>query len=142
MEYLYIIGIIVIANLPHITTMDHLIPLRGAGASFPSAVYKAWMVSYKSHRQQHVQLNISYEAVGSGKGKSYILETGDEAYLIEYAGSDSLLSEEDYQSNSDLQMFPTMAGYFFLLNFIMFTISMIRVYNVIKCIFIAFKFVI
>ena len=29
---------------------------------------------------------------------------------VHYAGSDSLLSEKDYEAHPELQMFPTMAG--------------------------------
>ena len=53
---------------------------------------------------------MTYEAVGSGAGQTRIInpEPGDSP--IEYAGSDSLLPEEKYEENSDLQMIPTLAG--------------------------------
>ncbi|KAK3105361.1 hypothetical protein FSP39_023428, partial [Pinctada imbricata] len=57
-------------------------------------------------RQNHVTLLAQYEAVGSGTGKSAIKANVD----IEYAGSDSLLSNDDRVNYPDLVEFPTMAG--------------------------------
>jgi len=41
---------------------------------------------------------------GSGYGKRSIV-----AESVSYAGSDSLLSDADYEQNPDLQMFPSIA---------------------------------
>lgn len=46
--------------------------VRGAGASFPSEVYKAWMVRYAASRQRFTTVTMTYEAVGSGGGKRRI----------------------------------------------------------------------
>ena len=46
--------------------------LDGAGATFPSEVYKSWMGSYSVLRQQFVDVVMTYDAVGSGSGKSRI----------------------------------------------------------------------
>ena len=56
-----------------------------------------------------MNINATYESIGSGGGKSQIKTDPDEID-IEYAGSDSLLKESDYDQYPDLQMFPTMAG--------------------------------
>ncbi|KAL8570484.1 hypothetical protein ACOMHN_034519 [Nucella lapillus] len=81
--------------------------LRGAGASFPNDVYQAWIPVYRSHRQPYVDLNMTYNPVGSGKGRALIVgDTGD----VEYVGSDSLLTDSELQGRSDLITFPTMAG--------------------------------
>ncbi|XP_046550670.1 atrial natriuretic peptide receptor 1-like [Haliotis rubra] len=82
--------------------------LNGAGASFPADVYRSWLPAYKSYRSRFAGVEMKYESIGSGGGKARIKgETGPE---VHYAGSDSLLSEEDYANNPDLQMFPSMAG--------------------------------
>ena len=81
--------------------------LRGAGATFPSLVYTGWINTYKALRQDHVAINATYMAVGSGTGKKLIME---ELPSVEYAGSDSVVQEEDYQRHTDLQMYPVIAG--------------------------------
>ncbi|XP_067652446.1 atrial natriuretic peptide receptor 1-like [Haliotis asinina] len=84
------------------------VQLNGAGASFPADVYRAWLPAYKSYRSRFTEVAMKYESIGSGGGKARIKgETGPE---VHYAGSDSLLSEEDYAKHPDLQMFPSMAG--------------------------------
>ncbi|XP_033753896.1 retinal guanylyl cyclase 1-like [Pecten maximus] len=80
--------------------------VRGKGASFPHEVYKEWRSAYRLHRSSHVELDMPYEAVGSGNGKKAIMENVD----IEYAGSDSVLSESTIASHTDLVLFPIMAG--------------------------------
>lgn len=85
-----------------------VIVLRGAGASFPSAVYKDWLSSYELSRRQFVELITSYDAVGSGKGKQRIM--GKMGPPVEYGASDVPLTEEEHNAYSDLQMIPTMAG--------------------------------
>ena len=81
--------------------------IRGAGASFPSEIYKAWMVRFRVWRGQHTLLDMSYQAIGSGGGKDAI-KSGEPP--LEYAGSDSVLKEEEYEEHPDLHMFPTIAG--------------------------------
>ena len=53
---------------------------------------------------------MTYDSVGSGGGKARIKR--EKGPYIDYAGSDSLLKDVDYINHPDLQMFPTMAGYF------------------------------
>jgi len=79
--------------------------LTGAGATFPSSVYVAWMAAYRSLRRQFVDIRLSYNARGSGFGKRAVADRS-----VDYAGSDSLLSDAEYQLNPDLQMFPALAG--------------------------------
>ncbi|OWF56289.1 Phosphate-binding protein PstS [Mizuhopecten yessoensis] len=80
--------------------------VRGKGASFPHEVYKEWRSAYRLYRSAHVTLEMSYDAIGSGNGKKAIQENVD----IEYAGSDSLLSDSTIASHPDLVLFPIMAG--------------------------------
>jgi len=48
---------------------------------------------------------INYNGVGSGAGKTAII-----ANTVDFAGSDSLLSDQNYTDGKDLQMYPMVAG--------------------------------
>jgi len=78
------------------------ITLNGAGATFPDPVYTEWRFAY-----QYVDPSviINYQAIGSGGGKKAIADK-----TVDFAGSDSLLKDEEYAANPTLQMFPTVAG--------------------------------
>ena len=72
----------------------------------------------QASRAHHVPLHMTYEAIGSGGGKNRI--RGLTEPEVEYAGSDSELSDQDYALYPDLQMLPTLAGWvviLFMLNF-------------------------
>ncbi len=97
---------ILIMPVPVLT--DKEILLRGAGASFPYPVYQRWIPQYQAYRQQHQKVVMQYDVTGSGTGKKRIM--GSLGPPVEYAGSDSLLQEEDYDKHPDLQMLPSMAG--------------------------------
>ncbi|XP_076449130.1 uncharacterized protein LOC143285617 [Babylonia areolata] len=84
------------------------VEVNGAGASFPVDVYSAWIPAYKAHRRPFRQVEMKYDSVGSGDGKARI--KGVKGPPVTYAGSDSLLKEEEYQAYPDLQMLPSMAG--------------------------------
>ncbi len=78
------------------------VQLTGAGATFPLPVYSQWTYAY-----QYVDTSviINYTGVGSGAGKTAIL-----ANTVDFAGSDSLLSTDQYTQGVDLQMVPMLAG--------------------------------
>ncbi len=78
------------------------IKINGAGATFPDPVYTEWRYAY-----QYVDpsVTINYQGIGSGGGKKGIADK-----TIDFAGSDSLLKQEEYDANPTLQMFPTLAG--------------------------------
>lgn len=80
------------------------VELIGAGATAPASVYFAWMAAYRSTRRPFVDVRLSYHARGSGFGKQAVASRS-----VSYAGSDSLLSDADYERNPDLQMFPAIA---------------------------------
>ena len=80
------------------------VKLVGAGATAPVSVYFPWMAAYRSSRSQFVDVRLSYHARGSGFGKRAVASRS-----VNYAGSESLLSDADYKQNPDLQMFPTIA---------------------------------
>lgn len=78
------------------------VQINGAGATFPLPVYSEWTYAY-----QYVDpaVVINYQGIGSGGGKKGIIDG-----TLDFAGSDSLLSEEDYVNGKDLQMYPMLAG--------------------------------
>lgn len=80
--------------------------IRGKGASFPYEVYKRWQPGYTLDRKQYVSLNMNYDAAGSSSGRAAIFTN----VAIEYAGSDSLMSDSERATYPDLVEFPTMAG--------------------------------
>ena len=76
--------------------------INGAGATFPLPVYSEWTFAY-----QYVDpaVVINYQGIGSGGGKKGIIDN-----TIDFAGSDSNLKDEEYESGKDLQMYPMLAG--------------------------------
>lgn len=78
------------------------VQINGAGATFPLPVYTAWTYAY-----QYVDpsVAINYQGIGSGGGKKGIIDN-----TIDFAGSDSLLKDEEYAAGADLQMYPMLAG--------------------------------
>jgi len=78
------------------------VTINAAGATFPLPLYTEWTFAY-----QYVDpsVAINYQGIGSGGGKSGII-----AGTLDFAGSDSLLSDQNYTDGKDLQMYPTVAG--------------------------------
>ncbi len=79
-----------------------VVALTGAGATFPLPVYVEWIQMYKQVRPNVI---INYQGIGSGGGQKAILDG-----TVDFAGSDSLLSEKEYRRMPDLQMLPMLAG--------------------------------
>lgn len=78
------------------------VQIKGAGATFPLPVYTEWMYAYQ-YIDPSVILN--YQGIGSSGAKQGILDR-----TIDFAGTDSVLSNEDYARGGDLQMYPVLAG--------------------------------
>jgi len=86
----------------------------GAGASFPQTLYENAITAYKSQYNDE----ISYHTMGSGRGRCRIKSWEDtcasddrlDPRYIDFAGSDSILTPEDYHTYPDLQMYPVVAG--------------------------------
>jgi phosphate transport system substrate-binding protein len=78
------------------------VQINGSGATFPQPVYTEWIYAY-----QYVDpsVTINYQGVGSGGGKKAIVDG-----TVDFAGSDSLLVDDDYKNGKDLQMYPVLAG--------------------------------
>ena len=78
------------------------VQINGAGATFPLPVYTEWTYAYQYVDPSVV---INYQGIGSGGGKKGIVDG-----TIDFAGSDSLLKDEEYTAGVDLQMYPMLAG--------------------------------
>jgi phosphate transport system substrate-binding protein len=78
------------------------IQVTAAGATFPAPLYSQWTYAY-----QYVNpaVSINYNPIGSGAGKTAII-----ANTVDFAGSDSALSDQNYTDGKDLQMYPMVAG--------------------------------
>ncbi len=83
-------------------TQNGTIVINGAGATFPLPVYTEWIQMYK---QIAPDVTINYQGIGSGGGQKAIMDG-----TVDFAGSDSLLSDAQYQKMPDLQMLPVLAG--------------------------------
>ncbi len=89
------------ANMPA-ALPDGSVQINGAGATFPLPIYTEWTYAY-SYVDPSVVLN--YQGIGSGGGKKGIIDG-----TIDFAGSDSLLKDEEYAAGKDLQMYPMLAS--------------------------------
>ncbi len=78
------------------------VQINGAGATFPQPIYTEWIYAYQ-YVDPSVTLN--YQGIGSGGGKKAIIDN-----TVDFAGSDSLLSDDEYTRGKDLQMYPMVAG--------------------------------
>jgi len=78
------------------------ITINGAGATFPLPVYTEWAYAYQYIDPSVI---INYQGIGSGGGKKGIIDN-----TLDFAGSDSLLKDEEYSAGVDLQMYPMLAG--------------------------------
>jgi len=78
------------------------VQINGAGATFPLPVYTEWIYAYQ-YVDPSVTLN--YQGIGSGGGKKAIVDN-----TVDFAGSDSLVNNDEYTAGKDLQMYPMVAG--------------------------------
>ncbi len=78
------------------------VQINGAGATFPLPVYTEWIYAY-----QYVDpsITLNYQGIGSGGGKKAIVDN-----TVDFAGSDSALTPQEYTNGKDLQMYPMLAG--------------------------------
>jgi phosphate transport system substrate-binding protein len=74
--------------------------IRGAGATFPAAVYVTWGQNFAKESK----LPVSYQPTGSGDGIRQM-----KARAVDFGGTDVPLSQDDLQKEGLLQ-FPTVVG--------------------------------
>ena len=90
--------LVVVAILFVFVSCDPVETVRAAGATFPEDVYNSWASAYFA---ENPDVTLEYESTGSGTGKERIVEGKD----VVFVGSDSLLSEEQYNDVPDLQVY-------------------------------------
>jgi phosphate transport system substrate-binding protein len=67
--------------------------LQGAGATFPSILYKKWFETYQAAHPKDV---ITYDAVGSGEGiRRFIGQGIDPEEKVDFGASDAAMRDED-----------------------------------------------
>ena len=65
-------------------------------------LYTEWIYAYQ-YVDPSVTLN--YQGIGSGGGKKAIIDN-----TVDFAGSDSVVTADEYTAGKDLQMYPMLAG--------------------------------
>ena len=81
---------------------DAQVQLNGSGATFPQPLYDEWAYNFNDHVDTTVQIN--YSGVGSGQGKTDILNG-----TVDFAGSDAALTNSE-AARKPLQQIPMVAG--------------------------------
>ena len=83
--------------------------LQGAGATFPSPLYKKWFAIYQ---QSHPQTVITYDAVGSGEGmRRFIGSNVSNDDKVDFGASDAALQDNQIAQVADgVVMLPVTAG--------------------------------
>jgi phosphate transport system substrate-binding protein len=83
--------------------------VRGAGATFPSPLYKRW---FEMVAKIHPQTVVTYEAVGSGEGiRRFMGKPAKEDERVDFGASDAAMKDEDIEKVSQgVVMLPVTAG--------------------------------
>jgi phosphate transport system substrate-binding protein len=83
--------------------------IRGAGATFPSLLYKRWFTVY---HDSHPDTYIKYAAVGSGEGiRRFIGSNVPEDEQVDFGASDAAMNDAQIaQANNNVVMVPATAG--------------------------------
>jgi phosphate transport system substrate-binding protein len=83
--------------------------LKGAGATFPSLLYKQWFAAYQ---HDHPQTAISYDAVGSGEGvRRFIGGNIKDSERVDFGASDAAMTDEQIaQIPGGALLLPLTAG--------------------------------
>lgn len=76
--------------------------INGAGSTFALPVYTDWIYTYQS---VNPSVTLNYQGIGSGGGKKGIIDN-----TLDFAGSDAVLTADEYAAGKDLQIYPTLAG--------------------------------
>jgi phosphate transport system substrate-binding protein len=76
--------------------------INGAGATFPFPLYSKWFSVY---HQQHPDLQLNYQAIGSGGGIKQITEG-----TVDFGASDAPMSNEELAKAKDVVHIPTVLG--------------------------------
>jgi phosphate transport system substrate-binding protein len=79
------------------------IKLQGAGASFPAPLYNKW---FKSYGENHPDVQVDYQSVGSGGGKKSVIDK-----TVDFGASDAAMTDEEMaRVQGGVQLLPMTAG--------------------------------
>ncbi len=79
------------------------VKLQGAGASFPAPLYTRW---FKTYGQNHQNIQIDYQSVGSGSGVKAVIDR-----TVDFGASDAAMTEEEIaRVPGGVQLLPMTAG--------------------------------
>ncbi len=83
--------------------------LRGAGATFPSVLYKDWFSTYQ---KSHPQTVIAYDAVGSGEGvRRFVNVNMAKEEEVDFGASDAAMTDEQIaRVSAGARLLPMTAG--------------------------------
>jgi len=83
--------------------------VKGAGATFPSLLYKRWFATYQA---DHPKTVITYDSVGSGEGiRRFIGKSIKDADKIDFGASDAAMNDQEVaQVPGGVVMLPVTAG--------------------------------
>jgi phosphate transport system substrate-binding protein len=83
--------------------------LQGAGATFPSLLYKQWFATYQ---QSHPQTVVTYDSVGSGEGaRRFLGRNVKDEDKVDFGASDAALQDDDIAKVPEgVVMLPVTAG--------------------------------
>jgi phosphate transport system substrate-binding protein len=83
--------------------------LQGAGATFPSLLYKQWFAAY---HEAHPNTVITYDAVGSGEGiRRFMGRNVEDFERVDFGASDAALQDSEIaQMPEGVLMLPATAG--------------------------------
>lgn len=97
------------ANEPNETIPAGSVVLRGAGATFPSLLYKRWFVAYHA---VHPDTYVKYAAVGSGEGvRRFVGKDIPQEELVDFGASDAAMTDAQIAAtNNSALMVPATAG--------------------------------
>lgn len=96
-------------NSLSVTSHSPSVSLHGIGATFPSAVYDAWMPVFQYERQRFVDVDNSFEERCSLDGKQALMRDKNGS-LYAYGASDAVLTDEERENYPDIVALPAMAG--------------------------------
>ncbi len=94
---------------PKIEVPPGAVLLRGAGATFPSLLYKSWFAAYQ---KSHPKTVIAYDAVGSGEGvRRFVAVNIAKEEEVDFGASDAAMTDEQIaRVSTGARLLPMTAG--------------------------------
>ena len=83
--------------------------VKGAGATFPSLLYRHWFANYQG---SHPKTVVTYDSVGSGEGiRRFIGKNVKEEEKVDFGASDAAMKDEEIaQVPQGVLLLPVTAG--------------------------------